>query len=48
METLKKILSLPLLIPREMFIFILKHFYGCQIKVPHGKNRMGNKLYKLR
>jgi hypothetical protein len=45
---MKKILLLPLLIPKEVFIFILKHFYGCQIKEPHGKNRVGNKLYRQR
>ena len=45
---MKKILLFPLLIPKEVFIFILKHFYGCQIKEPHGKNRVGNKLYRQR
>lgn len=43
-----KALKLPLLIPREICIFILKHFYDCQIKSPKGLNRMGNKLYRLR
>lgn len=45
---IKKIFILPLLIPREVLIFILKHFYGCHIKVPCGKNRMGNLQYRQR
>lgn len=42
------ILKLPFILPREVMALCLKKVYGCKVYVPQGKNRMGNKQYKLR
>lgn len=45
---IKFILKLPFILPREVMALVLKKVYGCKVYVPVGKNRMGNKQYKLR
>ena len=39
-------LKLPFLAVREVLILVLKYGYGCRVEVPHGKNKMGNEVWR--